>query len=268
MASADFPRAEARVAAYRDGALNEEQRGVICERTLAIRVNGEPLVELLCSPVSLAELAYGFLYSERVIEKVTDVRGCVVDGDALTVSFDLAVPVERPSCPVVSSGFGGRVLGAPSCSGKAPRVDGCLSRDLSSEVDAVLAAMEVMEGCAREYGRTRGMHCSALFKDGCLLGLFEDIGRHNTFDKLVGHCLLNGIDPAGCLLTTTGRISGEMAAKAARLGVGVVASLSGPTDVAIARAAEAGFMLVGYAKRGGATVYAPGVRAQERRRSA
>ncbi len=80
---------------------------------------------------------------------------------------------------------------------------------------------------AREYAATRGTHCSALFCRDDMVALYEDIGRHNTFDKLAGHCLTRGIDATGFLLATTGRVSSEMLRKAARLGVGTVASLSG-----------------------------------------
>ena len=101
---------------------------------------------------------------------------------------------------------------------------------------------------APEYARTRGMHCSALFRGGEMLGCFEDIGRHNTFDKLAGHCLLEGLSMEGALLTTTGRVSAEMMRKAVAMGVAGVVSCSGPTDVAIALAREAGVALAGYAK--------------------
>lgn len=119
--------------------------------------------------------------------------------------------------------------------------------------------MGAMQSNAPEHAATRGMHCSALFGGGGMIGCFEDIGRHNTFDKLAGHCLLNAIPTQRTLLTTTGRVSAEMMRKALRLGVEAVASCSGPTDVAIRLARDAGVMLVGYAGRGEeALVYAPG----------
>ena len=114
--------------------------------------------------------------------------------------------------------------------------------------------MAAMDEAAVEYHATRGMHCSALFRDGEMLGCFEDIGRHNTLDKLAGHCLLNGIPAQGALLATTGRVSAEMCAKALRLGVAAVASCSGPTDQAVRLAREAGVMLVGYAGKPGRAV--------------
>ena len=62
-----------------------------------------------------------------------------------------------------------------------------------------------------------------------VLLICEDIGRHNTLDKLWGKAMLGGIDTAGCLLVTTGRVSMEMLGKAAKMGVSVVASRSSPS---------------------------------------
>ncbi len=282
-----FPRVSFPVVRHCDGEETPELAGVICEQELRIVANGVQLVNLLCSGVALRELAYGFLYSEGVVRSFADVRGCQVDGDAMVVEFDLAVPVRRPGCPTVSSGFGGKVLRSPLGSGRADRrgaadadelrgrragapgeqdglsADGGLACgagcDVSARpsIDEVFCAMAAMDAASVEYHATRGMHCSALFRDGKMLGCFEDIGRHNTFDKLAGHCLLAGASAQGALLTTTGRVSAEMCTKALRLGVAAIASCSGPTDQSVRLAREAGVMLVGYAgKPGRATVYA------------
>ncbi len=287
--AAAFPRSTVSVTRYCDGEETLDLAGVICEQELRIVANGVQLVNLLCSGVALRELAHGFLYSEGVVRSLADVRGCWVDEDAMVVEFDLAVPVRRPGCPTVSSGFGGKVLRSPLLSGRADRrgaadadelrgrragapgerdglvTDDGLSCDVCREgsarpsIDEVFFAMAAMDAAAVEYHATRGMHCSALFCDGKMLGCFEDIGRHNTFDKLAGHCLLTGASAQGTLLTTTGRVSAEMCTKALRLGVAAIASCSGPTDQSVSLAREAGVMLVGYAgKPGRAPVYASG----------
>ena len=264
---------------YADG---EETCGiadVICERELRIVANGVPLVNLLCSAAALRELAYGFLYSEGIVGSLAAVRGCRVDEHAMEAVFDLAEPVRRAGCPTVSSGFGGKVLRSPlggargaadadelrgrrgHAPGEEAAGDGRTASTAAEAlgchaiaIDGVCCAMAAMDAAAVEYRATRGMHCSALFRDGAMLGCFEDIGRHNTFDKLAGHCLLRGISTAGTLLTTTGRVSAEMCAKALRLGVTAVASFSGPTDQAVRLAREAGVMLVGYAGKPGRAV--------------
>ena len=248
-----FPRAPFFVVEYRDGVMRQMLRNAICERELTLFANEVKLVTLLCSGVALRELAYGFLYNEGVINRLSDVRSCSIDNRAMTAAFDLAVPVRKPDCPTVSSGFGGKALYPPS--DFFDSLSDAISGSASS-IAEVMKAVGIMNSFAREYTVTRGIHCSALFMNGVPVASFEDIGRHNTFDKLAGRCLLDGQSTQGALLTTTGRISGEMMRKALRLGVSCVASLSGPTDQAVHAARRAGILLAGYVKETSATVYA------------
>lgn len=248
-----FPRASVSVIRYCDGKLHTESRNAICEHELSLVVNGDGLVTLLCSNVALRELAYGFLYTESIIESLSDVRSCSINRDTMTASFEVSKRVSKPACPTISSGFGGKIYYSLSSN---PLSSFTGSIDNSSFVMSdVVKAMSVMRSFAREYTVTRGIHCSALFKCGVPLASFEDVGRHNTFDKLAGYCLLNGQREQGVLLTTTGRISGEMVRKAIRLGVSGIASLSGPTDKAIVIAQAAGVFLVGYVNETSAFVY-------------
>lgn len=249
-----FPRASIPVVRYCDGVARRETQSAICERELALVVNGEKLVNLLCSNIALRELAYGFLYSEGIIGDLNDVRSCSIDKSTMTAAFDLNVPVRKPSCPTVSSGFGGKTLHPLSSFHPAPAVGASGASPFA--IDDVMKAVGVMRSFAREYTVTRGIHCSALFARGIPLASFEDIGRHNTFDKLAGRCLLDGLETRGAVLTTTGRISAEMVRKALRLGVSSIASLSGPTDKAVSAAKEAGILLAGYVREASATVYA------------
>lgn len=261
----EFPRATVPVFRLAGVEVTPELRGAICERELTIVANGEPLVRLLCSAVALRELAHGFLYSEGVVGSLDKIAAFDLDEKAMVASFALAGPVEKPSCPTVSSGFGGKVLRSPLRDAGAPvaekpqagTMSGVANRgrvDLAATAFSMSEAVQVMAANAPEYARTRGMHCSALFRGGQMLGCFEDIGRHNTFDKLAGHCLLEGLSMEGALLTTTGRVSAEMMRKAIAMGVAGVASCSGPTDVAIALTREAGVALAGYAKAPGEAV--------------
>ena len=92
--------------------------------------------------------------------------------------------------------------------------------------------------------------------DGRELLLYaEDIGRHNTIDRLAGEALLRGVNLTGMALITSGRVSSEMAAKAALLGVPLIASRTSPTDMAVTICSQAGITLVGYVRGGRFTVY-------------
>jgi FdhD protein len=106
------------------------------------------------------------------------------------------------------------------------------------------------------YPITRGVHASALCTPDQVLILAEDVGRHNTLDKLWGKAMLLGIEPAGRCIVTTGRISSEMLGKAAKMGTPLVASRTSPTSRSVGLARAWGMTLVGYVRRSGFRVYA------------
>jgi len=83
----------------------------------------------------------------------------------------------------------------------------------------------------------------------------EDIGRHNTLDKLAGMCLLQNSWPEPRILITTGRISSEMLQKAARMGAPILISRTSPSSLSIEMAERYGITLIGYARRQRFNVY-------------
>lgn len=249
-----FPRAVTNTLRYAPEGPLAESRQIICEQDVHIVLNEKPLVTLLCSSTSLCELAVGFLYSEQVVDSLRQIASLDVDQQTRTVRVTLNKGYTAPDCPVVTTGFGGRAL-VSEASLPATRRAGA-GEDVQTAAPRAIACVRAMCDSAREYQATRGIHCSALFDGPDLVALFEDVGRHNTFDKLAGHCLLHRIDPVGLLLTTTGRVSGDMMRKALRLGVCGVASCSGPTDVSVRLAREGGALLVGYSCGTSPVVYA------------
>ena len=100
-----------------------------------------------------------------------------------------------------------------------------------------------------------GVHASALSDGNSLMLTCEDIGRHNTLDKLAGRVLLENVTTPPGLILTTGRISSEMLQKSAAMGVAVVVSVTSPTSLAVDMANEWGLTLIGYAKSNRFKVY-------------
>jgi FdhD protein len=83
----------------------------------------------------------------------------------------------------------------------------------------------------------------------------EDIGRHNTLDKIAGLCLLHDLHPERRILMTTGRISSEMIQKSARIGATIVISRTSPTSMSIQLAEQMGITLIGYARASQFNIY-------------
>jgi FdhD protein len=115
--------------------------------------------------------------------------------------------------------------------------------------------MKQLNKKAELYRFCGGVHTSALCNNNSLLVVAEDIGRHNTLDKIMGECLLSKSTTTDMVLLTTGRISSEMLAKAARMETPIVISRSSPTDRSISLALELGITLIGYVRGNRLSVY-------------
>jgi FdhD protein len=109
--------------------------------------------------------------------------------------------------------------------------------------------MEELLDKAAGYKEHGGTHTAGLFGPNGLELIVEDIGRHNTVDRIAGEAILADIDTTGKVILTSGRISSEMLVKTSRLGCGIVASRTSPTELAVSLAIEANVALCGYVRR-------------------
>ncbi len=115
--------------------------------------------------------------------------------------------------------------------------------------------MEQLVESQELYRETGGVHCSALSDGSKILAQVEDIGRHNTLDKLAGRKLREKINAETLIVLTTGRVSSEMLQKSARMGASVVVSRTSATSQSVALAEQLGITLVGYTRRIGFLTY-------------
>jgi FdhD protein len=106
------------------------------------------------------------------------------------------------------------------------------------------------------FQRTGGSHAAVLFEgSGVWRGLAEDIGRHNALDKVLGLLLLEGRSPRGLGAVLSGRVSGEMVAKAVQAGLEILAAVSAPSAMAVEVAAASGLTLCAFVRENRMTVF-------------
>lgn len=216
------------------------------EAPVSLTVNGETWLTFMCSPSLLEALAVGFLFNENIIkdfDEVADVRVCE-HGDNVDIWLNHAA--EKPKKWTRTSGCtGGMTSVEPRTSfGLAQRKNGLV---LSPKQIPVL--LKMLDEHQTLYRQTGGIHTSILTDGAEKTIAAEDIGRHNTLDKIAGMMLMEGIKPKTRMLLTTGRISSEMMQKAIQLGVSIVISRTSPSSISIELAEKAGITLIGYAKR-------------------
>jgi FdhD protein len=234
------------------GGRAEEVKGeVVREQPLTLYVNGTRFLTLLCSPFQLEALVIGYLWMEQVIRGLDDVAALAVSEVDGRADVTLTGPVDLPSERILTSGCGG---------GITFRIDPRLFPRITSRgtvrPDALAARLRELFAAATHYRASRGIHGAALADDERLLLVAEDVGRHNAVDKIKGQALLDGVETAGRILLSTGRISSEMLLKAARMEVPVVASRTSPTEMAVGLAEQLGITVIGYVRPDSLNLYA------------
>src|SRR2546428_9167929 len=224
---------------------------VVREQPLTIYVNGEKFLTLLCSPLDLEALVVGYLWMEKVIGGLDDVRHVEVSPVDGRAEVTLAGPVALPTERILTSGCGG---------GITFRIDHRLFPRLHSALRVAPAAlalgMKELFAAAVHYRASRGIHGAALSDGQRLLVVAEDVGRHNAVDKVKGEALMRGIPTEDRVLLSTGRVSSEMLLKAARMGVPLVASRTSPTEMAVALAEQLNITVCGYVRGDSLNLYA------------
>lgn len=211
------------------------------EMPLTIFINGQETVTILCTPTKLTHLVLGFLYSERIIANMREVASMRVCEDEPIADVRLSkTEYTMPPRRTLTSGCGSGI----SLKTEEQRVES----DLVVTPGEVLSLMKQMYQQQNLFQLGGGIHSSALCNRQQILALAEDIGRHNTLDKILGECLMRGLPTQDCILLTTGRISSEMILKAARMQTPVVVSRSSPTARAISLGNDLGITVIGYAR--------------------
>lgn len=234
------------------GQLAPVDGAVIDERLVRIHVNGRELATFMCTPQKLEHLALGFLRSEGIIASRDDVRLLVVCPSRACVEVWLRDGnAEMPSGAILTSGCGGGIT-FDDLSQRVPP----LQSNLQVTPEQINEGLRQLMAAAVLYKLTRGVHASALSDGEKLIAMAEDVGRHNTIDKLWGLCLIQGIDPADRILLATGRISSEMLNKAAKMRIPVVAGRTSPTSLSVRLAQEWNILLAGYVRANSFNVYA------------
>lgn len=216
------------------------------EDALVVYLDQAELATLMCTPENLKYLVAGFLRSEGLIQRLDDVALMRVCDEERVADVRLMRPRELPSRRVLTSGCGGGVTFDEGLELKP------VSADLQISPNQLLSCMKAMlQGGADQ----KGTHLSALSDGESLLVTARDVGRHNTLDKIWGECLFRGISTEGRMLLTTGRLSSEMMAKAAKMNAPIVASINSPTSRTVSLGERLGITVVGYARGSHLSVY-------------
>lgn len=231
---------------FEPGGFKVVEGSSIVEIPVSLTVNGEVWLTFMCTTTDLEALAVGFLFNENVIQSLDEVESLHVCMSGANIDVWLTHAADKPKQWRRTSG----------CTGGLTGVDIAEKRELKPVVyngviyrsKKIGELVEQLYDSQDLYQQSGGVHTSALSDGHELCVVAEDIGRHNTLDKIAGKCLLKGFDLPQRILLTTGRISSEMLQKAARIGAAIVISRTAPSTLAIEMAENWNITLIGYAR--------------------
>ena len=212
------------------------------------------------------DLAVGFLCSEGIVSSasvIESVAACTVapspqaEGNVLRVKLRAGVVVDwarlaRHTFASSSCGVCGKVSIESACAVAAP-----LQSTLVVDVDVVFGLVQRLRSLQPIFARTGGLHGAMLANSvGDVLVVREDVGRHNAVDKVIGHLLRAGRDPADLLLVVSGRVGFELVQKALAARIGLIAGVGAPSSLAVELGHQGGVAVVGFVKERSCNVYA------------
>jgi FdhD protein len=222
------------------------------ERALTVFVDRRELVTLMTLGAAPELLVLGYLRNQRLVDSVTDIDSITVDWDVQAAAVKTKAGIERfdekTAKRVVTTGCGqGTVFGdlmddlesihLPPASEPSARIS-------QHALYGLLNAMRVQESTYKSAG---SVHGCALFRQDELLMFVEDVGRHNAIDTIAGWMWLHGVTGEDKIFYTTGRLTSEMVIKSAQMGVPIIVSRSGITQMGHQLAQQLGLALFGRA---------------------
>lgn len=227
-----------------------------CERALTVYVDKRELVTLMTLGGHAELLVLGFLRNQRLVHSLEDIESITVDWEvgaaAVKTRKGIANIEERTARRVVTTGCGqGSVFG-----GLMDDVDRIVLPSatlLQSQLYGIVNAIRVQESVYKAAG---SVHGCALFRGDEMRIFIEDVGRHNAIDTIAGWMWMNSEAPtlvgesvpgADKVLYTTGRLTSEMVIKSAQMGIPIVVSRSGITEMGLEVAQRVGLCAIGRA---------------------
>jgi FdhD protein len=233
----------------------ETEDTVVRELSLTIFLNGKELITLLCSPSALDALAVGFLFSEGIIKNRDEIGEIAVDAGGGMVRVSTTGDIEPDawslSRPIITSAGKKRSSLNPAGFIHHPRIES----GVTISAGETMALVNEFQRRSAVFQATGGVHSAALCDTREILVFADDIGRHSAIDKVLGHCLLQGIATDDRIVVTSGRIPSEILLKAARARVPIVVSVSAPTDLGVKLADGLGITVIGFVRGDRMNVY-------------
>ena len=241
----------------------EHKKDIVAEEApLHIFLNQTHYMTILCTPSQLKELAAGHLLAEGLLKSIKEVREVGLESDGkcivrlkLHVNVRKQIAMAQPFARLVVS-----PCGLTNYWPLTKLVDRLnlpeISKGLEVKAKVLSESVKQLNELAEIFKKTGGVHVAALYsREGKLVALAEDVGRHNAVDKVIGEGALKSVNFSGCFVALSGRLTGDIVLKAARMQIPIVVSIAAAITSGIEVAKRTGITLVGFARGQRMNVY-------------
>jgi len=222
------------------------------ERALTVFVDNRELVTLMTLGAAPELLVLGYLRNQRLVESAGEIDSITVDWDVNAAAVKTRAGIERfdekTAKRVVTTGCGqGTVFGDLMAELDTLQLPGAGEPSARLSQRALYRLLDAMRLQESTYKSAGSVHGCALFRQDELLMFVEDVGRHNAIDTIAGWMWLHDVQGGDKIFYTTGRLTSEMVIKSAQMGVPIVVSRSGVTQMGYGLAQQLGVALFGRA---------------------
>jgi len=234
--------------------VHNKKDSIIKEQPLTVFVNGYELVTLMTLPLNLKELSIGFIASENIIDDYNEIERIDFShqNTVVQIKINKEVDINLYKKRTLTSGCGKGVT--------FTNLKDCALNEIHNESFRINSTiinqlMSGMQKKAKLFLETGGTHTAALADQDSIINEIEDIGRHNTIDKLIGHSYINKIDLQNMMIITSGRVSSEIMIKVLKQKIPILISRSAPTSQAVEIAREKNITLIGFTRGNRFNIY-------------
>ncbi|MDR2203157.1 MAG: formate dehydrogenase accessory sulfurtransferase FdhD [Nitrososphaerota archaeon] len=211
-----------------------------------------------CSPSQFRELAVGYLFAEEILYSIDEIENISISEkeNICHIQFKASINLvsrmgnRRQNTRIVP------LIKKSTSSYQHDNKITSINSNVTVKAQTIFDALKQLNKQAKGFRETGGLHNSGIFKaDGTMVAFSEDVGRHNTVDKVIGKGMLTQIDFAQCFILITGRIPGDMIYKTAKAGLPIVASVTAVLNSGITSAQKANTTLAGFVRNNHLNIY-------------
>lgn len=239
---------------YSERKLEELSVNVSTEYHVTLKINNRPVVSIACSGTDLELLALGHLIGEGILYGEDEIEGIQIDEENLEINV-----ITKTTDEIIERLFRIHSIASGCGQGRMHSPDDKLSRTLvlpTIDAETVLSCMQIFLRSSDLHKNTRGVHSAALYTTaGERLVFFDEIGRHNAVDKIIGYIKKAGLSVQDKMIFSTGRLSSEIVYKTIHASIPVIISKSAPTSASIELARKYNIIFIGNVRKKQFTIF-------------